>query len=328
MAKGFLILARLLTLLFLAGNTLCLILIIISGSTNSFPIDKFYWVEGNTSGIPNAPDITRWTFWGVCSKIDDRTYCQDYLSPASPISPVDNFHTRENVPERFISNRNAYYYLPRFAFCFFWVSLAFIGVAFILYIISWFSNEFTKVLFILMSFGFVFNMTAVVLETAVVVLAKNAFHSADREASLGAAMLGMGWTTAFLSMVEFAMCGVDFVLSISRQRKNQEYEHFYQANNLEAPHVNNGFFSKKRWFSSKKGNARQVSTGLVLDDKDAYMQPPTAPPPPIAEPMMQPLQAEPTVAPQQPQQQPNNQRRGINFFTIRNSNKMKDDESM
>ncbi|CAI4966802.1 AVN_HP_G0080830.mRNA.1.CDS.1 [Saccharomyces cerevisiae] len=50
---------RLVVLLFLAGNTLLLILMIISGATDHYPVNRFYWVQGNTTGIPNAGDETR-----------------------------------------------------------------------------------------------------------------------------------------------------------------------------------------------------------------------------------------------------------------------------
>lgn len=214
MVKVWNITLRLLVLLFLAGNTLLLILMIISGATDHYPVNRFYWVQGNTTGIPNAGAETRWTFWGACLQDTDGTdTCTGNLAPAYPISPVDNFNTHVNVPHQFISKRDAFYYLTRFSFCFFWIALAFVGVSFILYILTWCSKMMSNMVVVLMSFGFVFNTAAVVLQTAASVMAKNAFHNGDRSAKLGASMMGMAWASVFLCIVEFVVLAVSFVKS-------------------------------------------------------------------------------------------------------------------
>lgn len=198
---------RCFTLLFLAGNTLLLILIVLSGSMNNYPVDRFYWVQADTSGIPNAANTTRWTFWGACSIVDGRTSCND-LSPAAPISPQDNFNTKVNVPHKFINDRDTYYYLSRFSFCFFWIALAFVGIAFLLYILSFCSNIILQVVLILCIMGFIFNMVAVVLQTAVSVMARNAFHDADRSAKISAPLLGIAWASFVVSLIDMCLTTV------------------------------------------------------------------------------------------------------------------------
>lgn len=199
---------RCFTLLFLAGNTLLLILIILSGSMTNYPVDRFYWVQADTSGIPNAANTTRWTFWGACSITDGTTSCGDHLSPAAPISPIDNFNTKINVPSKFISDRDTYYYLSRFSFCFFWIALAFIGVAFLLYILTFCSRIILQVVFILSIVGFIFNMVAVVLQTAVSVMGRNAFHDAERSAKVSAPLLGIAWASFVVAFIDVILNAV------------------------------------------------------------------------------------------------------------------------
>ena len=313
MKRFILISVRLLTLLFLAGNTLLLILIIISGSTNSSPINEFFWVEGDTSGIANAGNVTRWTFWGACSAVDGNNVCGSDLSPAYPISPVDNFHTKENVPQKFISDRDTFYYLTRFSFSFFWVALAFIGITFLLYIVSWWSLEFTKVVFCLLVFGMLFDVAAVCLQTAATVMAKNAFTDDDRHAKLGSKMLGMAWATVFLSMAEFAVCTLDFVKVFTTASRGAVGRSDYYNNN-------NSMFNAPR-SNSTKGYFKDLFSGkanvpaLVVDESSAAVN---------YEAMDTATAA---TAAQQPADPP--QRRGIDFFTIRNANKVhRDDDSV
>lgn len=174
----------------------------------NFPVDRFYWVQADTSGIPNAASITRWTFWGACSVTDGVTTCGGHLSPAAPISPVDNFDTTVNVPSKFISKRDTFYYLSRFSFCFFWIALAFVGIAFLLYILTFCSSFILKVVLILSIVGFIFNMVAVVLQTAVSVLARNAFHDAYRTANVSAPLLGIAWASLVVSFIDMCLITV------------------------------------------------------------------------------------------------------------------------
>ena len=205
-----------------------------------YPVDRFYWVQANTTGIPNAPDETRWTFWGACTRSNGETLCSGDLAPAYPISPRDNFNTEVNVPHHFLSNRDAFYYLTRFSFAFFWIALAFVGVSFILYLLSWISSTVLQVIFILMIFGFIFNVVAVVLQTAATVMARNAFHDGDRSADIGAALMGIAWASVAVCIIEMAFIGFSFIAN--------KYEKGFKTPPHLEPHTNAkfGFFHRKR----------------------------------------------------------------------------------
>lgn len=290
---------RLISLLFYAGNTLLLILIIISGGTNSYPISNFYWVQADTSGIPNAPSLTRWTFWGACSTQNGSTSCGDHLSPAYPISPVDNFGTRTNVPNKFITDRDAFYYLTRFAFCFFWIALAFIGVSFLLYIGTWCSYGFSKVVFILTAIGALFNVTAVVLQTAASVMARNAFSDAHRATHLGSDLFGIAWASVALCLLE---SGSSFYEYFRNFKSRIIRDHVKEMGAAESHPL-----GTKSWFYSSK--SEQPAEEPAVGATDPYAQ----------------SNANVTSAAAGAVSQ-DNQHKGINFFTIRKTQKVTHDD--
>ncbi|KAL3228498.1 Protein SUR7 [Nakaseomyces bracarensis] len=294
---------RLLILLFLAGNVLLLILIVLSGSIDNYPVNRFYWVEGNTSGIPNAPGVTRWTFWGACSYENNKLNCGEYLKPAAPISPVDNFHTKVNVPHSFISKRDAFYYLSRFSFCFFWIALAFVGVSFILFILTWCSKAITQVVFILLCFGCTFNVTAVVLIQAAAAMAKKAFSNDDRHGKVGPSLFGIAWASVFVVLCELVTVFYWFIKS------RKEGKSIFKESDMAFKQRTPDFFSYK----NRQEKMPTMETTEVYTAEQT--QPPVAAAPPAT--VVQPAQ-------------PETNHHGINFFKIRRSEKISsgDEESV
>ncbi|CAI5760654.1 unnamed protein product [Candida verbasci] len=180
-------------LFFLAGTILLLIFTVLSGSSNHFPLNRFYWLEADTSDIPNAPaDRSAWTFWGVCDK-DDYSNC--LTGPAYPISPEDNFNATSNVPLKFLNQQNTFYYLSRFSFAFCLIALAFTGISFIIGILSFCFLVIDKIVIFLISIGLLFLTAFCSCQTAVIVLAKQAFNDADRYAHVGAKSMGIMWAS-------------------------------------------------------------------------------------------------------------------------------------
>ncbi|KAK6458228.1 SUR7/PalI family-domain-containing protein [Scheffersomyces xylosifermentans] len=177
-------------LFFLSGTILLLIFIILSGSSHHFPLDRFYWLSADTSGIRNAPNKSAWTFWGVCEK-NDFTSCT--LGPAYPISPVDNFSTTNGVPQKFIDNRDSFYYLTRFSFAFTIVALCFSALALIIDVLGFCFLVVDKVVIFLVTVGAFFLTAFAAFQTATVVLAKNAFHDAGLDAHIGVKSMALLW---------------------------------------------------------------------------------------------------------------------------------------
>ena len=119
----------LLSLILLAGAVLLQFFLILAGTTSSTPENLIYFLETTTNGIPGARNPSRWTLFYVCGVNSDghNDNCGSPV-PALPFNPPgsSNFATDVGVPDAFIGTRR-YYYLSRFAFAFFLMSL-FLGV--------------------------------------------------------------------------------------------------------------------------------------------------------------------------------------------------------
>ena len=282
--------------IFFLGNLLLLILIITSGFSEKYPINRFFWLQADTMGIPGAPDTSRWTFWGLCSYLGGHDIdCGEHVYGAYPISPVDNFHTDVNVPSKFITDRETFFYLSRFSFAFFWIALGVIGISLVIFILSWCFKEVIGVTFPLMLVGMLFNLVATILQTAVNALAKDAFHDAHRSANIGAAMMGMAWGSAVLSIIEFLV----ITFSLTKRERNPTY-----YPNTE----NSGFFHKRRDSIGDLPEPMMSSDGVSKPGPDnaSTTQPPSDTEAPVGAPVVAPVVGPEATA-----------GKGINFFRIR-----------
>ncbi|CAH2352213.1 protein Sur7p [[Candida] railenensis] len=209
-----------LNLFFLAGSCLLLIFTVLSGTADTSPINKFYWLEADTSKIPGAPSTAAWTFWGVCDRYD---FGNCTLGPAYPISPPDNFHTDTNVPKDFISNRDMYYYLTKFSFGFTFVALCFAGVAFIIGILGLCFSIIDKVLVAFVSIALFFVAGTASFQTAATVLAKQAFNDSDLSAKLGVKAFAILWTTVACLLISFFLTCFGNIASSYRKHMDRVY---------------------------------------------------------------------------------------------------------
>lgn len=214
----------LINIFFLAGTTLLLIFTVLSGSTNSFPFKDFYFLKADTSQIAGASSESVWSFWGVCNA-GNLTDCR--LGPAYPISPVDNFGTSANIPTDFVNNRDTYYYLTRFSFAFLIIALCFTAFALILDIFGLIFSAVDKVVVGLIGVGLFFLAGTAAFETAVVVLARNAFHSSNLSASIGVKLIAFLWASlvalfiAFMNATFFTILG-SYNKHLTRVRAEQQ----------------------------------------------------------------------------------------------------------
>jgi SUR7/PalI family len=104
--------------------------ILLAGAIDGFPVNRWYFLEANTNGIPGAPNPARWTYWNVCGVQGARTACgnQSYsnVHAAFPLDPPSGreFDTRVGIPENFIGTRY-YFLMTRFMFAFMLIALFF-----------------------------------------------------------------------------------------------------------------------------------------------------------------------------------------------------------
>lgn len=230
-----------LNLFLLAGTTLLLVFLVLSGSTNHFPFNRFYWVRGDTSGISGAPSQATWTFWGVC---EYGNYGDCTTGPAFPISPVDNFGTTKNVPSDFVDNRDTYYYLSRFSFAFILLGLAFTGFAFIVDVLGFCFVIIDKIVIFLVVLALIFISGAAALQTAVSVLARNAFLNANLSSHVGVKSTALLWAAeACILIIFFNTCAANIANSyrkhIERVKASLNNEEEYYPPPQQEP-VNDG----------------------------------------------------------------------------------------
>lgn len=121
----------LLSLILVAGGVLLMFFILLAGAVDGSPVNRWYLLEADTSNIPNAPPLARWSYWNVCGVDGDRTACGDadyeQVHPAFPLDPSSHrtFDTRVNVPPNFYDNHNYYFLMTRFMFAFMLIALFF-----------------------------------------------------------------------------------------------------------------------------------------------------------------------------------------------------------
>ncbi|ODV86324.1 hypothetical protein CANARDRAFT_219465 [[Candida] arabinofermentans NRRL YB-2248] len=261
---------RILTLLLLAGCTLVLLFIVLSGSVDSFPFNKFYWLQADTSSIDNAKDVSRWTFWGVCNpdSYDSSTNGQcGSLAPDKPLSPLDNFGNSTSLPQSFVSNRDTYYYLSRFSFPLILIALVFSGISLICAVFQscWLAMK--QVLSFFVTLGLITAMAGVACETAVAVLVKNKFKNAGMSAKLGPTMLGLSWAAvACLILTFFLSCcstmrsaykiHKDHVNSQKEMEMGQIHHHEQQPSLAQVPQENTILQQNQGTLPSNEGGIR------------------------------------------------------------------------
>lgn len=197
-------------LLLLTGTTLMLLFIILSGTVHHFPFDTFYWVEADVSSITTVnADVARWTFWGLCYG-DAGAASSAFVCSGSgadvPMSPVDNWGFSSELPSAFVDNRDAYFYLSRFAFPFIFIGFGFTAMSLILYLTSSIFKSLPSKVTFFVTLALIFTITASALITAVSVMTRNQFRDVS-SGKLNASTMGMMWaSTACLLIVFFISC--------------------------------------------------------------------------------------------------------------------------
>lgn len=191
--------SSLVNIFFLAGSTLLLFFIILSGSSNnpSTPLNKFYWVQGNTSNITGAFNTSRWTFWSVCAIQNGKSVnCSAKSGPAIPISPFSNFGTNE-VGDWFVNNSNTLYYLSRVGWGFLLIAFIFTSISFLFSAISFCSLQLQQALNVFVFVSFISTITAASLFTSAIAMTKK--HLPDGK--IGQILVAFLWTTTVCTFI-------------------------------------------------------------------------------------------------------------------------------
>ncbi|RMZ80064.1 hypothetical protein DV737_g3130, partial [Chaetothyriales sp. CBS 132003] len=214
----------LVSLVLLAGGIIFMFFILLAGAVDSYPVNRFYFLQADTSNIPNAPSVSRWTYWNVCGKDGSRTVCGsehfERVHPAFPLDPPSHreFNTHVNVPASFIGT-SYYFYMTRFMFAFMLMALFFAVLAFLLSVLAIFTRLGAYVSGFFATLAFIFQTLQASLMTAAYTKGRNNFRHNGQSARVGAYAIGFEWAAFacfFLAIILLFLGG-----SSGRQKKVQ-----------------------------------------------------------------------------------------------------------
>jgi hypothetical protein len=141
------------------------------------------------------------------------------------LSPVDNFDTTLSVPKDFVDNRDTYYYLTRFAFAFEIIALCFTGVSLIIDVLGLCFNVIDRVVIAFITFALFFVAGFAALQTAAVVLARNAFLDENKYAHIGAKMMGITWAAVVCLFIVWMITCFANIATSYRKHMNRVNEY-------------------------------------------------------------------------------------------------------
>jgi len=205
----------LLSLILVAGGLLLALFILLAGAIDGSPVNKWYFLEADTANIPNAPPISRWTFWNICDGSQGSDNCSGSgfgsVSPARPLDPPSgrNFGTTTGVPAAFVGTRY-YFYMTRFMFAFALISLFWGACALLTGVLALCTRLGSYLSGLLTTLAFIFQAMTASLMTAAYVKGRDRFRSNGQTASIGKYAFGFEWASFacfFLATVLFCVGG-------------------------------------------------------------------------------------------------------------------------
>lgn len=245
------------SILLILGTVLTLLLTLLTGGTQTSILKKFYWLETDCSEYPGSPiqGRCRWTSYGLCRAENGSNVDCTHAAAAYPFSPSRNFNSNDNLPKKFVDNKNYYYYTSRIGWGFTLVGTAFVFFSWIpFFTLLYLHDKFKSVeavFWILWSLSILFVVPGVALLTAAYVKGRNVFNDNGNSAHLGTKPMAVAWTSVFLlffSIPFFVFATKDWIsgrYSLNRNRVNATNEGDY---------MEKGKKSRTSWFFRKPKN--------------------------------------------------------------------------
>ncbi|KAI0426930.1 SUR7/PalI family-domain-containing protein [Xylaria sp. FL1042] len=201
-----------LSLIFLGGATVLLFFVVLSGVTRTSPLRQTYFLSADTSGITGARSVSQWTYFRICGQ--GNLDC-GHSWPDPPVGWAwDKNPTGANLPERLIGSYGGgttsytYYYLWRFGWVFYLLSLLFTVLAFFTGFVACCGRLGSAIAGMMSSVALFFHTVAASLMTATFVKMRDQFNSAGRSAQIGKYAFGFtwgAWAALFIATVLFCV---------------------------------------------------------------------------------------------------------------------------
>lgn len=196
-------------LVLMAASILLLFFIILSGVSNSTPLDKTYFLRADTKGITGAKDISQWTYFYICG--DDNTDCGKARAAPPFGSAWDS--QASDVPAGLggsygdgTTSKNMFY-LWRFGWVFIIIALFFEVLAFFSGFLACCGRLGAAISFFVTSIALLCHAVASSLMTATFVMAQKKFKDDGRNASLGKYGFGFMWGSFAALLIAVGLFG-------------------------------------------------------------------------------------------------------------------------
>lgn len=229
----------------MAAAIVFMFFVILSGVTNTTPLNKTYFLQADTSQIPGARSVSQWTYFYVCGP--GNTNCGAAV-PALPLGDAWGSGA-SNVPAGLFGKHhgtsNHYYYMWRFGWVFYLMALFFLVGALFAACLSCFriGSGFAGILCGIAWFWFTL---AASLMTAEFVQARNRFHDAGLAARLGRYAFGWTWGAwVAITLATFLLLSGAVVGGSSSRSTNND-------NVRTTPTKSGAFFRRQRSTKSRK----------------------------------------------------------------------------
>ncbi|KAI1855371.1 hypothetical protein JX265_006487 [Neoarthrinium moseri] len=185
----------LLSMVFLAGSIVMMFFVILAGVSNTTPLNNTYFLSADTRGISGARDRTQWTYFYMCSP--GNVDCGGAW-PAPPFGWAWNANP-SNAPAELVGSHGGettsqyYFYMWRFGWVFYLISLVFAVVAFFGGFLACCGRLGSALAGLTTATAMFFFTVAASLMTAEFVKARNAFRADNRDAEIGTYAFGFTW---------------------------------------------------------------------------------------------------------------------------------------
>ncbi|ODQ65692.1 SUR7-domain-containing protein [Nadsonia fulvescens var. elongata DSM 6958] len=213
-----------------AGAVLLLFFIVLAGARHSSPLNRFFWIQVDTSAIASASTggVTRWTPYGICGVSNSRNFDCTSNSAAYPFDPVRNFGSAEGLPSSFVNSSSFYYYTSRFAYAFILIALFFMVLSLLAGIVALFSRRSALVANVFNFTSWIFTVIFASLMTAALARGKRAFNGNGNSASIGVKMMSFMWTVVALQTMILIGYLIGLLISPKgNSEKNRNHERGY-----------------------------------------------------------------------------------------------------
>ncbi|KAI9819150.1 MAG: hypothetical protein M1827_007306 [Pycnora praestabilis] len=181
------------SLILTAGAILLLFLVILAGGHESNPLNQIYFLQADTTGVAGAMPTSRWTLYNICGVMNGRNANCGKAKAAYPFDPAyDNFHTTTGL-EAFVGTHKKFYYLSRFMFAFYLITLFFAVCAFFTGFLAMCARLGGAITGFMASIALFWASATASLMTACFVIGRNDFRKSGHTAQIGKYAFAFTW---------------------------------------------------------------------------------------------------------------------------------------